>query len=207
MKYLLKIFIFSTLIICATQIRAQVTGVQYAIQYNPNTNLFDCFIYIKEGRANSIRERVQFNAQYSLVIPTGANVEIADTDMPLIDNQKFNGIQPMSWTISSKLISPKISPGFDLYGVTPNLAPAGFYNKLKEGDLIRLFSVSIEGENVNYDQVRLYDNDTDPKSHELGMQNGDFSNGFTMGSYNQIYKGIKIIDQEEGNYTSIGNEK
>ena len=31
------------------------------------------------------------------------------------------------------------------------------------------------------------------------MKNGDFSNGFTIGGYQQVYKGIKNMNQKEVN--------
>ena len=207
MDYLLKIFIFSTLLVWAASTTAQVTGVQYAILYNTETELLDCFIYIDKGETNTVRDRVQFNAQYSLIIPTGATVSIESSDMPIINNQQFSGTKPVEWTISSSLIAPESLPEFDLYGITPALAPAGFYNNLKKGDLVKIFSVKIKGETIDIDQVRLYDNIQDPQSHDKGMQNGDFSNGFTMGGYIQLYNGIKIINQEEANYTSLDKEK
>jgi len=207
MKYLVKIFIFSSLLFGALNVQAQVTGVQYAILYNSETQLLNCYIYIDEGKANGIRDRVQFNAQYSLLIPTGAQINIESSFMPLIDNQKFLGIKPVQWNISSSLISPEVIPEFDLYGLTPTLAPAGFYNNLEKGDLVKIFSISIEGDGVDVNQVRLFDNDLDPHSHDKGMKNGDFSNGFTMGGYHQLYTGIKIINQEEANYTSLDKEK
>lgn len=207
MKYLVKIFIFSSLLIGALHVQAQVTGIQYAILFNSETQLLDCYIYIDEGQANSTRDRVQFNAQYSLVIPTGATVNIESSYMPLTDNQQFLGTKPIEWNIASRLTAPEVIPDFDLYGITPTLAPAGFYHKMKKGDLVKVFSVKVEGEDIDMDQVRLFDNDLDPKSHAKGMNNGDFSNGFTMGGYHQLYKGIKTIFQEEADYSSLEKEK
>jgi hypothetical protein len=199
MKYLLKIFILLTLLICVKQLDAQVTGVQYAIIYNSNTNLFDCFLFILDGEASTVQQRVQFNTQYSVIVPNGAKVNVERTIMPLVDNQKFEGTQPIAWAISSKLTSPSISPDIDIYGITPNLAPTGFYDKLSKGDLIKLFSLKFKAENIDLNKARIFNNDNDPKSYELGMGNGDFSNGFTIGGYHQIYKGIKNMNQDKAN--------
>ncbi len=206
MKYLVKIFIFLSLLLCAIYVHAQVTSVQYALLLNPNTNLFDSYIYIHKGQANTVRERIQFNAQYSILVPTGAVVGIESSHMPLTNNQTFTGEQPLKWTISSKLRSPKINPEFDFYSITPTLAPIGFYNKLKQGDLIKLFSLKIEGENVDFSQVRLFDNHADSKSFNTGIKNGDFSNGFTLGGYHQLFNGIININQLEVNYASLKND-
>lgn len=207
MKYLVRIFIFSTLLLSAMHLCAQVSSIQYAILLNSESSLIDCYMYVHEGQANTSRERVQFNAQYSLMIPTGAEVDIASSYMPLVANQNLAGGQPLKWIISSKLNSPEINPGFDFYGITPTLAPAGFYNNLKQGDLVKLFSLKITGEEIDLNMVKIYDNDSDPKSFDQGMKNGDFSNGFTMGGYQQLYNGIININQEEANYTSLDNNK
>ena len=134
-------------------------------------------------------------------------MDIVTTYMPLIANQNFSGTQPIKWTITSKLTFPSNFSKFDLYGIAPNLAPVGFYNNLKRGDLIKVFSLNVSGDNIDFGKVRLFDNDTDPKSNEFGMRNGDFSNGFTIGSYHQIYTGIKILNQDEDGITSLGQEK
>ena len=197
MKYLLKIFICTSLFLCATSSKAQVTAVQFALVHNPLTKLFDCFLYIEEGNASTMKERVQFNAQISLIVPTSSDVVIEKTYMPLIDNQTFKGNQPIKWTITSKLVSPQIAPGIDLYGITPSLAPAGFYNRLLEGEVVKLFSLNVTGDNLDKSKVRIFDNEMDPKSYELGMQNGDFSNGFTIGGYYQTYKGNKNLGLAE----------
>ncbi len=207
MRYLVKIFIFSSLLLSVQHLPAQVTSVQYALLHNQSTNLLDCYIYIDEGQATTVRERIQFNAQYSVLIPTGAEVNIESSYMPLTHNQTFTGENPLKWVITSNLQSPEVYPEFDFYGITPTLAPAGFYNKLSQGDLVKLFSLNVEGKDIDLDQVRIYDNSTDPKSHDDGMNNGDFSNGFTMGGYQQLYTGIKNINQDEANYTSLEHEK
>ncbi len=191
----------------AVQQHAQVTSIQYALLLNPTTNLFDCFLYIDEGEANTVRERIQFNSQFSVIIPTGAEVNIESCYMPLIGNQALDGHTPVIWSITSKLMSPEIYPEFDFYGITPSLAPAGFYNEVKRGDLVKLFSLKVEGSKVDLSEVRLYDHDVDPNSGDFGMKNGDFSNGFTMGGYHQLYNGNKMIIQAEAIYPLLEYEK
>lgn len=113
----------------------------------------------------------------------------------------------MEWAISSKVTSPSVSPEYDFYGITPKLAPAGFYNTLKEGDLIKLFSVRIEGDEFDHSMVRIFNNENDPRSFEEGMLNGDFSNGFTLGGYTQLFKGIRTMSFEGGNLSSLDDNK
>jgi len=206
MQYFLKIFIFSTLITSAAQLHAQVKSVQYSILFDSNTNLFDCYLYISEGQANSAKQRIQFNAQYSLIIPTGAAVSIESSYMPLINNQTSTGKESLQWEITSSVNSPKGFSEFDFVGITPTLSPLGYYNNLQAGDIIKLFSLKIEGEDIDLDLVRIFDNEADVKGLSNRMRNGDFSNGFTMGGYHQLYKGIKKLNQEEANYTSLDIE-
>lgn len=165
MKYLLKIFIFSSLLISTTLSRAQATGAQFVIIFNSNTILFDCFLNIAEGNACSDCGCLQFTAQYSFINPNGIKVEISSTDLLPIDNKELLDIQSRHWTISSKQLT---------------------LNKLLEFDL---------------NQVSLNNNEFDFKSHELKMQNGDFSNGFTMESYDQFFKVKNRINQVGTNYT------
>ena len=48
---------------------AQIKGVSYQLKFNEKTNLFDCFLVIKKGQAISPVERIQFNAQITLMVP------------------------------------------------------------------------------------------------------------------------------------------
>ena len=207
MKYLFEIFIFSILLSSTSVLGAQVSGVQYGISYNTETFNLDCYLYISEGSAFSVRDRVQFNSQFSLLIPSDIKVDLASSYMPLVDNQNFLGSVPLQWGITSKIVSPESMPDFSFYAVTPTLAPAGFYNNLEEGDVLKLFSLNVEGNPQDINKIRIYDNNHDPKSHDAGMLNGDFTNGFTIGGFQQVYKGIKLINKDEINYASSENEK
>ena len=162
---------------------------------------------MKEGDAHSARERVQFNAQFSLVVPTGVKVSIASSSMPLVHNQNFQGKESLEWVISSQLLAPTASPDMDYYGITPTLAPAGFYNTISEGDLIKLFTVKAEGVNVDINQIRIYNKEIDPGSFDEGMHHGDFSNGFTMGGYHQLFQGIIDINELDIHNSSLNKLK
>ncbi|MBK9256230.1 MAG: T9SS type A sorting domain-containing protein [Saprospiraceae bacterium] len=170
-------------------LNAQVEGVNYQIKFNKSTCLFDCCIIIMEGSATLPIHRAQFNAQYSVVVPTGSTVFIAQNHMPVQNNQNYNGTVPMNWYLSSSIVAPAAAPESDFYSITPTLTPTSFYNNVSAGDTIRLFSLSISPVKECTEGVRLFENGVDPDSQAPGMFGGDFSNGFTMGGYDQKYFG------------------
>lgn len=185
----------------------QVAGAECALLTNSKSNYFDCYLHIHEGQAVTIRERVQVNGQYSVVVPTEADVAVAHSHMPLQYNLDFQGSEAIEWDITSHIHALDARMNFDFYGITPHLAPAVFYNKAQKGDLVKVFSHQVEGERIDRRKVGLFDNETDSKSWEKSMFNGGFSNGFIMGAYAQLYNGSKINSQEEANYTSLDHEE
>ncbi|MBK8701453.1 MAG: T9SS type A sorting domain-containing protein [Saprospiraceae bacterium] len=163
--------------------------MNYQLKFNPQTSLYDCFMNVKEGNAFTKRDRIQFNAQVSFVLPSHAEMTISETHMPIQDNQNYNGLRPSKWYISNKIDNPSDLPGQKLVSVAPELSPTGLYNELREGDEVKLFSIRISPLPLCGEGFRLYDNNSDPKSSAKGLRGGDFSNGFTIGSTAQKYGG------------------
>ena len=182
-----------TIIFCiiASVSIGQVTGVDYLMKYNCETNQYDVKLVILSGSASTIPQRAQFNSQISVVVPTGEIVEITANYMPLQNNQNYNGITPLNWTLGNGLISPEAQPDNDFYGITPTLSPASFYNDLEAGDIVTLFSFTA-GTKGEYDAaVRFFQNGVDPDITALG--GGNYSNGFTMGGSNQLYNSNSTV--------------
>ena len=167
----------------------QVTAVKYFINHNDQTGLYDCHVIITEGNAKIISERTQFNAQYSIVVPTGSMVKIAHKYMPLQDHQNYTGKIPCEWRIASVIKSPEAMPEKDMYGIVPTLGPSAQYNDLKAGDTIKLFSIDVDPLPLKRNDVRLFENNSDPTSSALGMRGANFANGFTIGGVLQRYTG------------------
>lgn len=197
------------LICCFTStLFAQVTGVDYLMKYNCETNQYDVHIVILEGSATSIPHRAQFNCQISLVVPTGENVVITNKYMPLQNNQQYTSNAPMDWSLGSPIYAPEAQPENDFYSITPKLSPASFYNDLATGDVVKLFSF-IAGSSGEYNsEVRFFRNGEDPDDTAPGMQGGNFSNGFTLGGATNIYnenieEGCGITDVEESRLTDV----
>jgi hypothetical protein len=172
-------------------LEAQVSKVNYKVQFNEKTNLFDCYMIVKEGSATSARERAQFNAQFTLVVPNGSEVKMVESFMPIQNNQKLDGTTPMNWYIANQNFGPESDPLNDFVSIVPSLSPTSFYNNLAQEDEVKLFSVSITPIVDCGANVRLYEKDQDPGSGARGMSGGDYSNGFTMGSVEQLYVGSK----------------
>jgi hypothetical protein len=74
------------------------------------------------------------------------------------------------------------------------LAPTAFYNDIKAGDEIKLFSLKVNPIVDCAEGVRLYDNQEDPNSGAAGMMGADFSNGFTIGGVEQKYAGNSLSE-------------
>ena len=180
----------------------QVTGVKYLIKYNPLTTFQDCYIVVTEGSTTTSAHRVQFNGLYSLVVPTGTEIEIAQTYMPLQNNYLYDGTIPAKWAIMNKIQSPEITPDLDYCSIFPAISPASWYNNIGLGDTIKLFSLKTLPVYCN-DEVRLFDNLTDPKAGSPGLGGSDLSSVFKIGGAGDDYKGNLFEAAFCGNYQHV----
>lgn len=181
--------IFIAFLLSPGIISGQVTGVKYFIKHNTKTNLFDCHLIITEGSATSTIHRTQFNAQYSIVAPSGSIMQIAERYFPLQDHQTYTGTKPCEWKIASVIRTPEVTPDKDYFGIVPTLGPSAQYDNIKAGDTIKIFSISVEPKPKNISEVRIFDNASDPTSSATGMRGANFGNGFTIGGITQCYTG------------------
>lgn len=188
----LKFGLYAFMLACSFFVQvgyAQVTNVKYQMRYNTTSCRYDCYLIIVAGTATTSQQRAQFNAQYSIVVPTGTSISVAQNFMPLQSNQTYTGTTPLRWILSSSVLAPAVEPQNDFHSITPTLSPAAFYNNLAAGDTIRLFSLAISPVTGCGSGIYIYRNGVDPGSSAAGMGGGDFSNGFTMGSPTQRYTG------------------
>jgi len=183
---------FIAILLSAGIVSGQVTGVKYFIKHNTKTNLYDCHLIITEGSATSAIHRTQFNAQYSIVAPTGSIMQIAERYFPLQDHQTYTGTKPCDWKIASVIRTPEVTPDKDYFGIVPTLGPSAQYDNITAGDTIKIFSLSVEPKPKNNSEVRIFDNATDPTSSGTGMRGANFGNGFTIGGVTQCYTGNYI---------------
>lgn len=177
----------------------QVTAVDYMINYNSSTCLYDCYIIVQQGTAITPLERTQTPLQMSLAVPSGLQVEIAESHNPVYGNiVPGTGTDPVEWRISSTITSPAVAPYYDFIAIQPYISPVGRYDELAPGDTVRVASLSITPAVHGVAGVRLWDNATDPNSTSLGMNGSDFSNGFTLGSTQQVYRKNAIQNHPTG---------
>ncbi len=177
--------LFSLILSCASLMAfSQITSLNFLLNHNCETNLYEVKLKILEGSAATAGERSQFNSQISMVIPTGLDFEIIELFNPLKNNQNYEGTEGMNWSTFTPVISPPEQSESDFYSIAPQLSPASFYNNLSEGDEVLLFTCEI-GEDTEYNpNIRFYDNDNDPAIQSAGS---DFRNGFAIGSPSQLY--------------------
>jgi hypothetical protein len=179
-RFIIAFFLFG-----ASALIGQIKNVSYQLDYNSTTKLYDVNLVIQQGEAHKNTDRIQFNAQVSLVTPSNVNVEIAKSYMPLVGNIAYKGDQPMSWGISNFLRNVEAINNCAVYSIAPKLAKTAFYNDLKEGDKVKLFSLEVYPLPQDKSTVRLYSNKNDATSKK--MEGSDFRNGFTMGGVAQLY--------------------
>ena len=164
-------------------LNAQVNEVQFQMKYDTTHCWYDCYLIIKSGSAPLPNQRVQFNANYSLVLPTGSSYTIDSLYNPI---RSDNG-QPMNWLQNESVISPAADPAHDFHTIIPEISPISRYTQANEGDTIKLFSITVDPMPACGEGVRLHENGVDPTSSDPGMMGADFQQGFTMGGFIQIY--------------------
>jgi len=167
----------------------QIEEVNFKIDYNSETELFDVKLLIVKGQAISPIDRIQFMSQISIVVPTSSKVSIIESYMPLENNIAYSGQNPMNWIISSSIQSPECQSEFDFYSITPSLGITCAYNNLQEGDEVKLFTLKLESEENCENGIHLFNNNYHPSPFDPGMNGGDYSNAFFLGGNNQIYSG------------------
>jgi len=165
--------------------QAQVFGVKYYMEYNTSTCLYDCHIIITNGSATHPVYRTQFNANYTIVAPTGTTVTVAENYLPLENNQWYAGTDPIEWNIGASAFNV-LNSGVDYHPISPSLSPAGQYNDIAAGDTLKIFSLSVVGNDQCGTGVRFFENGVDPN-----VNGQDFSCGFTIGGPNQDFEGLE----------------
>ncbi len=177
--------VLASFLLSFTTMFGQVTSVSYDLKFNSNTKHFDVYLNILEGNVSSPRERMQFNSQISIILPNNTSIAISESHLPLIDNASNRGTKAMDWLLNNHLKNVKALKGNSIYSFTPDISKAASYNNMKSGESVKLFSLEISPLPADLSSVRIYKNNVDPGSSQL--EGSDFSNGFTLGSVNQLY--------------------
>ena len=161
----------------------QVTGVRYLLTYDDATDDYTVSLVVDEGATNTALSKIQSNCQITIVIPSGAGLMITDRMQPTV----LGSSNPCNWFTGNQVFGASIMSAYDLYGIQPQLAPTCAYEDLAEGDIVDLFKFNLANHDNCMEQARLYENGLDDAL--VGMQGANFSNGYTIGGPEQIYKG------------------
>lgn len=159
----------------------QVAKVNYKIQFNQETNLFDCYMIAKEGNASSELQRTHHSAQLSLVIPKGSKVSVVQNHMPLKNNTNYEGKDAISWVIKNSGNVIEANPYTDFVTVGASSTSSAHYNNINEGAEVKLFSLSIAPNTDCGSSVRISEKGLDP------IAKGELSNTFSLGSKDDLY--------------------
>ena len=185
----MKNIILLALILLTANLQAQLEAISLHNRYNADSSTYTVVLIIDEGEAISVAQRTQFNCQVSIVTPPEGSVEIVESHNPLQNNFEVGtGTMPATWSISSSVLTPDITPDVNYFSVVVQLSPTARYNQLAPGDCVELFTYRVN--DCSGDCARFYRNGEDPIATDTGMSNSDFSNGFTVGSPVQLFSGI-----------------
>ncbi len=119
----------------------QVTSAKYMIRFNDTTQHFDAYVVIESGSATSIAQRTIFNGQYTIIVPSGSSISVAERFLPLLNNNNYEGTEPSQWTITNSISAPLSNPHSDYHAVIPVTFPSGRFNNVIAGDTLKLYSL------------------------------------------------------------------
>ncbi len=205
-----RILIPAFLLITSLSAFAQVVQTSFSIKYNHKNETFDTYLKVEKGSTDVRRQLTQFNSQLSVITPQNAKVKVTKSYYPITDDK-----QPSAWIYSNQIRSLGERSGSGVHSFVPSISPTSFYNDIKEGDEIILFSFTVSPKPSCDNEVRLYDNKSDRKNSLFNFQGADFSNGFAMGSPDQLNNNDAIVEnilmpkgsfpKNENKITSIDN--
>ncbi len=167
---------------------AQITSIEYQMNYNNNTGLFDCYVLFTGGQATTTFHRTQGSSQFSIVLPTGTDVVLTESYNPLHANiPSGSGTVPQDWNVTTSTFAPSITPELDYHSITVNLGPTARYNNVFAFDTVLIFSLEITNVDICDPDIRLWNNSSDP--NPIDLQGAQYDHGFVMGGLNQLYTG------------------
>lgn len=98
---------------------------------------------------------------------------------------RIRNVDGGAWEDNSLIFSPEVDANKDFHG----FASSGNKTNLVEGNESILFYFTLPSKVAEGD-VRVFDNEKDPKSTEQGMKGGDFGNSIADALGNDLYSGI-----------------
>lgn len=177
MKKIIVAFLAVTLLICMEDSYGQ-KGLELTLKYNSQSVKYE--VYAKPNFSQ--RNFLLGPSQITMVLPSAV----------VNEKLRVQNSDGGTWEDNSIVFSPTINPTSDYHGITTLGAKTDFI----EGVETMLFSFLLS-ESVNPSEVRLFENEKDPKSSDLGMKGGDFANtinsAFAEEYYIGNYKDTKVV--------------
>ncbi len=170
-KYTFVLFLFLSL-----QGYSQLTGGKLQLAYDGNTDTYFMLLHITGGEAKTRQHRVQGNSQLTVVTPKNSTITVDKNYKPTPDTGK-----PLEWRLAASINNPAASPNNKFTSFGPNLSPTGFHDTLVAGDVVQLYSFTVNPKPAKFSDVRLFDKGIDPNSGAAGMAGADFSNSVVIG--------------------------
>ncbi len=158
---------------------AQITKLDYYMEYDTSTCKYDFYIVIVSGSNATLSQSFLINSQYSIVVPYNSTKVITQNHNPL----QYPSGQPCIWNIGTTHSYPLNSPEIDFISITPSLNPLSKFDPMMPNDTVKLFSMDIVPPNsADNTAIRLYRNNSDPGVNDPDMLGQSFTNSFTIGS-------------------------
>lgn len=123
-------------------------------------------------------------SQVSLVLPSNV----------LIDKLKISNVDGGTWEDNSIVQAPEVTPDFSYHGVITG----GSKTDLTEGHESVLFYFSLP-KKIDSQKIRVFDNESDPKSISKGMMGGDFRNSIVDMTGNDWFSEVYAKEKPEIN--------
>ena len=161
-----------------------VQSVNYQLKYDTTTCYFDAYLIINSGNTSGQFSRIQGNSQFSVVVPRGTGVAVAQNHNPIQGDPLAGGTTPQPWNITTVVEDP--AAPYDYHSIVVNTSPTARYEDLNAGDTVKLFSLEIDTVFNCAQDIRIWNNGSDPDPADLPSA-PQFDNGFTVGGLNQLY--------------------
>lgn len=184
-RYTIALFLFLCIV---GSTFSQVQNVEYGIKYAPSTSYYDCYFVVSSGFTETSTDRILNDAQFSIKVETGTPISLVSSNLPFLDNEFYDGSEPVAWIVSQSVVSPASDPEFDYYSFAPDLQQISRFNDLFQNTEYSLFRISVEGSCV--EGVQIFKNGIDPGPGSSGMGGKDFSNKMMINSSSSLYSGL-----------------
>lgn len=194
MKKIIKAFLAVAMLIYIEDSYGQ-KGLELTLKYNSQSGKYE--VYAKPNFSQ--RNFLLGPSQITMVFPSA----VADEKLRI---QNSDG---GTWEDNSVVFSPAVTPTSDYHGITTMGAKTDFI----EGVETMLFSFLLSA-NINPTEVKLFENEKDPKSSAPGMKGGDFSNTinsalaeeYYLGNYKDLKVVLGVSEENKAKKVEFENE-